>query len=298
MGGLKKFMPVTFATYAIGMMALSGVPILFSGFWSKDAILHAAHDWPVSRIPFYLGVSGALLTAFYMTRQMCYVFFGNNRADSHYATKPHESPRVMTIPLAILAVFAIMLGFIGTPAWPWFQSYLSGEQPVFNFAELWQGEVRSILLLSTVIVAVGIGLGWWFYGRKPITSPDAEDVLERLRPDIYELFRNKFYIDELYEATVIRFFAWWAQLCDAMDYWVWNGAVVAVSYLILALAWVNRLIDEYAVNLGFDEGCKGVAEGGKLFSRLQNGRVQSYLRVIGVALTVLILVLIWGCRPS
>src|SRR6185295_3513818 len=70
MGGLKKFMPVTFATYAIGMMALSGVPLLFSGFWSKDEILHAAHGWQVSHVPFYLGLTGALLTAFYMTRQV------------------------------------------------------------------------------------------------------------------------------------------------------------------------------------------------------------------------------------
>ncbi len=74
MGGLRKFMPVTFATYAVGMMALSGVPLFFSGFWSKDEILHAAHGWPMSQVPFYLGVFGALLTAFYMTRQMFYVF--------------------------------------------------------------------------------------------------------------------------------------------------------------------------------------------------------------------------------
>src|SRR5258708_7859444 len=66
MGGLRKFMPVTFATYAIGMMALSGVPIFFSGFWSKDEILHAARSWSVTRWPFYLGVVGAFLTAFYM----------------------------------------------------------------------------------------------------------------------------------------------------------------------------------------------------------------------------------------
>src|SRR5712671_1481113 len=70
MGGLRKFMPVTFATYAIGMMALSGVPIFFSGFWSKDEILHSAYLWPNTSWPFYLGLTGALLTAFYMTRQM------------------------------------------------------------------------------------------------------------------------------------------------------------------------------------------------------------------------------------
>src|SRR5215469_16059823 len=75
MGGLRKFMPVTFATYAVGMLALSGFPLLFSGFWSKDEILHAAHGWSVSHWPFYLGAAGALLTAFYMTRQVLMVFF-------------------------------------------------------------------------------------------------------------------------------------------------------------------------------------------------------------------------------
>src|ERR1019366_1168928 len=80
MGGLRKFMPVTFATYAVGMLALCGFPLFFSGFWSKDEILHAAHGWNISQIPFYLGCFGALLTAFYMTRQVALVFFGRNRA--------------------------------------------------------------------------------------------------------------------------------------------------------------------------------------------------------------------------
>jgi NADH-quinone oxidoreductase subunit L len=204
----------------------------------------------------------------------------------------------MTVPLMILAAFAILLGFIGTPAWPWFQSYLTGTTAAVEFRELFHGEVLSTLLLSTLIVAVGMGLGWWFYGRRPVQSADEVDVLERMQPDIFTLFRNKFYVDEFYEMTVIRFNAWWAWFCDSLDYWVWNGAVLAVSYLILGLAWVNRAFDEFVVNLGFDEGCKGVAEGGKLLSRLQNGRVQSYLRIIGVASAALILFLIWGCKPS
>src|SRR5437867_12946832 len=79
MGCVRNFMPVTFASYAIGMMTLSAVPIFFSGFWSKDAILHAAHAWSISRWPFYLAVFSAFLTAFYMTRQVFYVFFGNCR---------------------------------------------------------------------------------------------------------------------------------------------------------------------------------------------------------------------------
>ncbi len=310
MGGLRKFMPVTFATYAVGMLALTGFPLFFSGFWSKDGILHAAHGWSVSQIPFYLGCFGALLTAFYMTRQVALVFFGSHRsgvrqnaADSHSHGKdqplstessyntPHESPLTMTVPLMILAVCAVVLGFIGTPAWPWFQKFLGGEvETGFNAG------VVSLMVLSSVIVFIGLGLGWWFYERKPVESAEAPDPLEKLRPDFYSLLRNKYWIDELYEATVIRLNNWWSRVCNFFDEWVWSGAVQLVSLLVVGLSWVNRMIDEYVVNLGFDEGCKQVARGGGLMSRLQDGNVQNYLRVIGVALVVLALTLIWGCR--
>jgi NADH-quinone oxidoreductase subunit L len=317
MGGLRKYMPVTFATYAIGMMALSGVPLLFSGFWSKDAILHSAHGWPVSHVPFYLGLAGALLTAFYMTRQVFYVFFGNCRlhlgkttaseqrtvehagvsTKEHPHTElhgdPHESPATMTMPLVILAACSILLGFLGTPAWPWFQKFLGTEE-----VEGFSSGVITLMLISSAVVFIGIGLGWWLYGRKPLEQSEQADPLQKMRPDIFGLLRDKYYIDEIYERTVIAFNAWFARACDWLDFWVWNGAVQLVSYLIVGLSWASRFFDEYVVNLGFDEGCENVAFSGKVLARLQNGRVQSYLRVIGIALAVLALLLIWGCRPS
>ena len=316
MGGLRKLMPVTFATYAVGMMALSGVPIFFSGFWSKDEILHAAHGWKISQGPFYLGVFGALLTAFYMTRQVCYVFFGHSRlgatpaphdpkTDGHAekgAASVHESPRVMTVPLVILAVFAVLLGFIGTPAWPWFQNYLTGGHEASGLGELLRPEVLLTMSVSVVIVTLGIGAGWKLYGSQPIESADEPDVLERVRPntsflrDIFVVLQNKFYVDEIYEATVIRLNGWFARFCDLFDYWVWNGLVLLVSYLVLGLSWVNRAVDEFVVNLGFDGGCGGIRRGGKWLSRLQNGQVQTYLRVIGVTLVALVLFLLWGCH--
>ncbi len=314
MGGLKKYMPVTFAVYAVGMMALSGVPIFFSGFWSKDEILHAANAWKGSSLPFYMGVFGALLTAFYMTRQMFYVFGGKYRGGdeaarghgeaAHSHSTPHESPRVMTLPLVILAVFAVVLGFIGTPVWPWFQSYLDGEKPVFGFHELMRPDVRWTMAVSVVIVAIGVGLGYGLYGRKPIESAEAPDALERigrgtfLLKDVIIWLQNKLYFDELYEATVVRFNAIAAWLCDTLDYWLWNGAVMAVGYITLGLSWVNRVIDEQVINGGFDQGCQGARGGGKLFALVQNGRVQNYLRIIGVALAALVLFLMWGCQSS
>jgi NADH-quinone oxidoreductase subunit L len=308
MGGLRKLMPVTFITYAIGMLALSGFPLFFSGFWSKDEILHAAHLWSVSHWPFYLGAFGALLTAFYMTRQLCYVFFGPHRGSARkginsespdaISSKIHESPRIMTIPLGILAAFSILLGFLGTPIWPWFQSFLSGERAIIEPARLVEGEVLWLIGLSCIIVFLGIGLGWWFFARKPITAADQPDPLAQAQPEIFALLRRKYLIDELYEGSIIWLNAWWARFCDWLDYWVWNGAVQLCSYVVVGLAWLNRVIDEYVINLGFDEGCRGLTEGGTLASRMQNGRVQYYLRILGVGLTVLVLLLIWGCRAA
>ncbi|EEF61135.1 NADH-quinone oxidoreductase subunit L [Pedosphaera parvula] len=321
MGGLKRFMPITFATYAIGMMALSGVPIFFSGFWSKDAILSAAHDWPLSRGPYYLGIIGALLTAFYMTRQVCYVFFGSYRGATTCAKPapfanhtagdseghehnlepelvPHESPAVMTWPLIILSAFAIVLGFLGTPAWPWFQSFLLGDESKLDFRSLLNIEEGWILLVSSVVALTGIYIGWWLYGRKPMASLDEKDFLERVQPDIYTLLQNKFYVDDFYDYTIIRFNAWFAKFCDTVDYWVFNFAVVAVSFLVIGLAWLNKFVDDYVINLGFDEGSRDIRKAGGWISRLQDGQVQNYLRVIGIALVVLVLVLIWGCRSS
>jgi NADH-quinone oxidoreductase subunit L len=311
MGGLKKYMPVTFATYAIGMLALAGFPLAFSGFWSKDAILHSAHGWPVSHIPFYLGVAGAFLTAFYMTRQVALVFFGQRRTGGapvsnsketaqadhgdlrqarRLSYEPHESPAVMTWPLMILAACAIGLSAIGTPAWPWFQSFLGQDHGETGFSS----DVISLMVLSSVIVFAGLGFGWWLYGCKPMEKADAPDVLERLPAGVYSWLRNKYCVDELYEITVIALNAWWAKVCAFLDEWVWGGAVVLVSYLTLGLSWVNRAFDEFVINLGFDQSCGGVSRGGKLMSRLQDGRVQNYLRVIGIALAALVLILIWG----
>ena len=309
MGGLRKFMPVTFATYAVGMLALSGFPLFFSGFWSKDAILHAAQDWSISRTPFYLGAFGALLTAFYMTRQVFYVFFGESRLagnaghgaaaghSEHGAARvPHESPAAMTMPLVLLASCAMLLGLIGTPAWPWFNSFLNGQPAALDFAGFLERGTLPVMLSSTIIVFLGLGLGWWFYGRRPIASADAPDALEQLQPGVFRVLQNKFYVDELYGATVIRWNGWLASLSDWMDRWIFNGAVQAVSYLVIGLSWLARSMDVFVVNPGFDGGCKTVTVGGKILARLQNGRTQAYLRMVGLAFAVLIVFLIWSGR--
>jgi NADH-quinone oxidoreductase subunit L len=303
MGGLRRFMPVTFATYAIGMLALAGFPLLFSGFWSKDEILHAAHRWPVSRWPFYLGMFGALLTAFYMTRQVCCVFFGNRRAPgaeaatapADEAPAPHESPRVITGPLMVLAAGAVLLGFVGTPAWPWFQSFLEGESPVLDWGRLVAGGTLGLMVVSALVVFTGLGLGWWLYGRRPRRNATDADALERLMPAVFGVLRGKFFVDELYEATVIRWQAAWARGCDLLDRWVWGGLVLAVQFGTLGLSWLSKLCDDWVVNLGFDRSCDGIQRGAEFTSTLQDGQVHNYLRALALALAALVLLLSWGC---
>jgi len=303
MGGLRKFMPITFAAYSAGMLALCGFPFFFSGFWSKDDILRAAHNWNLSQAPFYMAAFGALLTAFYMTRQVYYVFAGSSRLaeanhdSSHATSHPHESPAVMTIPLVILAAFAVLLGFIGTPAWPWFQSFLDNKPVSLSFSALSSHGILSIMFTSAFLVFIGIGLGWWFYGRKPIESARVEDELGKLQPPAFTVLGHAFFVDALYSATILRLNAWSAGVCDWLDRWVWNGAVQTVSYLVLVVAWLDNFFDASVVNSGFDEGCEGVSRSGQILSLLQNGQVQNYMGVIGCALIALVVVLLWGARP-
>ena len=298
MGGLKKHMPATFVTYAIGMMALSGFPLFFAGFWSKDEILHAAWNWAPSGWPFWMGLLGALLTAFYMTRQMFYVFYGEYRGHggeagkADYDHQPHESPLVMVVPLLILAPFAALLGFLGTPIDPWFQAFID-QVPVHGHMT-WG--TAGFWLLSTCVVATGVGLGWWLYGIEPPTRASDKDELEHYVPAQFGWLRDRFYIDEFYQATVIRWHAWFGELCLWFDRRVLTLLVSIVTLITLAFSWMSRFIDEYLVNPGFDRGCKEVRRGGGFFSGLQGGQVQEYLRAIGIALVVFILILFVGNR--
>src|SRR6202007_806011 len=123
-GGLHRLMPVTFGTYAIGMMALSGVPLFFAGGWTKEEILHATAHWPRSHAPYYLMLAGVVLTALYMTRQMIYVFFGNHRSAAEHA---QGGTRGVTMPLIVLAIGTVFLSIVLTTAWPWMDDYLKGK---------------------------------------------------------------------------------------------------------------------------------------------------------------------------
>jgi NADH-quinone oxidoreductase subunit L len=285
LGGLRRPLRVTFLTFAIGMMALAGVPFLFSGFWSKEAILHAAHGWPVSHLPFYIGLVAVVLTAFYMTRLVAEVFFGQPRGEA--AAHAHESPRVMTVPLIVLAVFAILLGFLGTPYWPWLQRTLD---PTFAVEPGGAG----LMVTSIVLVALGLGAGWAIYGRRPRTKAAAPDPIGARAPGAFAVLAARLGFDELYASTVGRLNAGTAALADAMDRYLWDGAIRFLSRLGEFTGVVNREADENLINGGFDAASERLRGSGKVYSRAQTGDAHGYLRMVAIGFVLLVLAVVMG----
>ena len=281
MGGLCRLMPVTFSTYAIGMMALSGVPFFFSGGWTKEEILHATSQWPRSHIPYYLMLVGVFLTALYMTRQIIFVFFGNRRAASEHA---HESPSVMTLPLIVLAVCAILFGVVLTPAWPWLESYLTGHSPRFDRHLL----IQPMIIVSLALVGAGVSLGIWMYRRAAESDP-----IQQAQPALFRFLENKMWIDEIYDRTVIALAAIAARFSDWMDRYVWDGLVRGVGAIGHFFARLTTGADERVINAGVDEGTVGAHGFGRLMSRRHSGQIQTYLGAIALGMLALVLLYAW-----
>jgi NADH-quinone oxidoreductase subunit L len=228
-----------------------------------------------------------------MTRQMWYVFFAKPapaHAETAQDNTPHESPPVMTVPLGVLAGCVILLTVLSTPVWPWFHGYLSGHTP--HLTASIEVSTLLVMLVSAVIALGGIGVGWWLYSRRAPQTAAEPDPLETMQPTLFGWLRGKFHIDELYEISVIQWNASCARFCRWLDEKVWENVVHAVSLLTLGVSWLSRLIDEFVVNLGFDQSCRGVTFGARMLSLWQNGQVQRYLRVIALALVGFVLVLI------
>jgi len=289
MGGLRRFMPVTFVTYAMGMMALSGVPFFFSGGWTKEEILHAVGHWPPSRAPYYLMFAGVVLTALYMTRQIIYVFFGNPRLSVEH---PHESPRVMTMPLIMLALGAILLSLVLTPAWPWLHGFLTGESVHFDLASL----IQPMLFISLVLVGAGIALGIWMYrkaGAQDRDRPAGIDPLEYGQPGLFRFLANKMWIDELYAHTVIAFSWMAARVSDWLDRNFWDGLVRGFGAIGQVFAMFTSGVDERGINAGVDASTVGARGLGRLMSAAHSGQIQIYLGVVAIGMLALLLLYAW-----
>jgi NADH-quinone oxidoreductase subunit L len=281
MGGLRRLMPMTFLTYAVGMMTLSGVPLFFSGAWTKEEILHSTLHWSESSVPHYLMMAGVVLTALYMTRQMIYVFFGNRREASEHA---HESASAMTVPLIVLAVCSIVLSVVLTPAWPWLHSYLMGEPAHYDIGQL----IQPMLFVSLALVAAGIGLGVLFYRNAGVSDPFA-----RTQPALFRFLENKMWLDELYAKTVLAWSAMLSRASDWMDRRVWDGVVRGVGGAGQLFGRLSANIDERGINTGVDESATGTRGLGRFMSAWHSGQIQTYMGAVAVGMLALLILYAW-----
>jgi len=206
MGGLWRKIPITYVTFWFGGLALAGI-FPFAGYYSKDAILEAAFAYGsgASIYGFVAGVAGAFCTAFYTWRIIFMTFHGKSRADAHVQAHVHESPWVMTVPLMVLAVGALVAGFllhnllIG-PDWAayWRNAIvIAPNNDVMTRMEELPGSVRYVPLLTGI---AGIAVAYWFYMVNPMVPVRLANTF---RP-IYLLLLNKYYFDELYDFLFVR----------------------------------------------------------------------------------------------
>jgi NADH-quinone oxidoreductase subunit L len=245
MGGLRKYMPKTFATFAIGTAAIAGFPLL-SGFFSKDEILHAAltsHMGAAGPVLWVGATLTALLTAFYMMRLTCLTFLGAERFD-HHEKHPHESPAVMVVPLVILAGLSVLGGYIGFPGHSWLAEWLS---PVVGaHHEEHDSMAWIVMAVSTLVAFAGLGAGYWLYVIRPELAKNAR---ESLRP-AYNLLFNKYYVDELYETIIVRPIHGLATAAwKYFDVIVVDGAVLAVARVSRFAGEVARLMQTGAIQV-------------------------------------------------
>ncbi|MCZ8514837.1 NADH-quinone oxidoreductase subunit L [Paenibacillus filicis] len=247
MGGVGRKMKVTAWTFAIGTLALSGIAPL-SGFWSKDAIL--AEAYAHNAVLFWVGLIAAFFTAFYMSRLFFLVFFGKPRGE--HQDHVHESPGSMTFPLIVLAVLAVLAGFVFTPFNPWLGGWLTGHEEAEHANWV-------VIILSNLVGLLGIGLGYLVYIRRSIS---AESFVNGA-PWLYRLLNRKYYVDEFYQGVIVRPLQGLGQVLNLFDIYVVDGVVKLSALAVTGI--------------------------GRLGSRLQNGQVQSYGLVTLLGLLILVL---------
>jgi NADH-quinone oxidoreductase subunit L len=295
MGGLRKKMPVTFVTFVLGGLSLAGAPLLTAGFWSKDEILSGAFNGGFV-VVFVVLALAALLTAFYTARQITLTFLGVPRSKA--AGHADESRWEMTVPLMVLAVFAVSAGWAGIPAgFPglgglipnWFGGFVAGH------AEEHEATHSLVPLFTSFGVSLGgLLLGWLVYRRQTV---GAVDPLVKVLGPVYTLLKNKYYVDEAYEWLFIRPARWVAETLvgDWMDRQVLDSILHGLARFGIWLGEVlRRWFDVPVVNGAGDGVGHGSRWLGAVLSPLQNGHEQTYMltAVIGVVAAGLAFILL------
>jgi len=251
MGGLLKKIPITAATLFCAGVAIAGVPP-FSGFHSKDAILAAAYQhapWM-----YWVGVFTAFMTAFYVFRALFMCFFGEYRGDQHH---PHESPPVMWVPLAVLAVLSLAGGYINVPRF---------LEPMFAPGE--EGGNEWTVYVSVAAGVLGIGLAYLFY----VVAPSIPESLTGTFRGVYTLIYNKYFVDEVYDATVVH------PIVDGSRTLLWRGA--------------DATLIDGTVN-GVGRTARAV---GGILKLAQSGYIRSYAAWVVAGSIAVILAMAWSAR--
>jgi NADH-quinone oxidoreductase subunit L len=290
MGGLKRVMPTTALTYRIACFAITAAPIpFFAGFWSKDEILWKAFTtentgFVPGVLVYLMGLTAALCTSFYMWRSY-YLTFEGPHARKEIAKKVHESPLTITGVLLVLAFLSSVSGFIlgfskhllGQHAEPlleqWLAPVLSLGHAQTHFEEQGLGLELGLMALSVAGAIASWAIARSRYGEN--RSPDwaAE---ERKLPG-FTLMQNKYYVDEIYQASIVKWFMALRLLLADMDTWIVDGLVNGIAVVTRTVAWVNGAIDHYIVDGLVNFVAEGTLAAGNKLRTVQTGRIQNYV---------------------
>jgi NADH-quinone oxidoreductase subunit L len=317
MGGLKKYMPITFWTFLIASLAISGFPLL-AGFWSKDEILWKAfstHALPGAlwgKVIWCMGIVAAGFTAFYMTRLVVLTFLGEPKyakAEEHHDAHgsghghgtPHESPPSMTFPLIALAFLSIFGGFIGMGAWTHapnlFENWLS---PVFGGHA---AEHHAVPVMEYVMVAVSVvvGLGGILLGLKVYLwdkGRAAEAFAQKARP-VYELVRDKYRVDEIYNAWAVEPMLAVNEALGRVDNVIVDGAVNGAASVSAALSNRTGYFDNEVVDGLVNGAATATQTAGRAARKLQTGHIRQYLTTALIGgLLVIAAFILWVRRAE
>jgi len=285
MGGLRKTMPVTFWLYIIGTLALAGI-FPFAGFWSKDEILLDARlHFPAV---YWLLTIAAFFTAFYMGRQIWMVFFGESRTEA--AAHAEESPKVMTVPLMVLAALSVLGGGLNLP--------FDGFHNLGHWLEHTLGEVEFLPLdltvagVSTLLALTAIFISWLLYGRTPLEAGQP-DPLKKPLGFLFTGMENKWFVDEGYFAVIINPFKQFSQfLADVIDWRFWHD-FVHDTLIVGTYNWLSLIaLDRYADQKGIDAFANWLGAATQWISenvrKVQNGFVRSYALAVMLGVVLIL----------
>jgi NADH-quinone oxidoreductase subunit L len=295
MGGLYHHMPWTARTFIIATIAIAGIPP-FAGFVSKDEILWNATRGGHATLLWIVGAAAAGMTAFYMTRQVILTFFGKFRGGEKMEGHLHEAPPVMWMPLVVLALGSIFAGFVG---WPHLlgganhiesflePAILAGTQAIeasHEAAEASASVEWVFMLLSVAIAVAGIFVAYRMYWEKP----KGDEAVSRGWPSIYRLLYNKYFVDEIYGATVVGGTLGGANALATFDSEVIDGAVNGAASFTLGTADLSSLADASLVDGAVNAVWKILAWLSTGARRIQTGVLQNYALMMFFGIGILV----------